>query len=75
MIQEHEQAVLNVDLPEHRLKSGDVGVIVHIYPGAAAYEMEFFTLDGQTIDVITVQAEQVRPVSHRDMLHVRERVV
>ncbi|MBI1294034.1 DUF4926 domain-containing protein [bacterium] len=73
MIEEHERAVLNVDLPEHRLKASDVGVVVHIYSGAVAYEVEFLALDGSTIDVVTVEAEQVRPVSHRDVLHVRER--
>ncbi len=72
MIQEHERAVLLVDLPKHNLKAGDVGVVVHIYPDRAAYELELFALDGHTLDVVTIEAHQVRPVSHRDMLHVRE---
>ena len=64
---------MNVDLPEYHLKAGDVGVVVHIYKGAVAYEMEFFTLSGDTLDVVTVESEQVRPVSNRDVLHVRQR--
>jgi hypothetical protein len=62
MIQEHSRAVLTVDLPEIGLKADDVGTVVHIYPDNAAYEVEFFTLDGHTLDVVTVEAHQVRPV-------------
>jgi len=51
---------------------GDVGTVVHIYPNDAAYELEFFALDGRTLDVITVEAEQVRAVKRNDVLHVRE---
>jgi hypothetical protein len=73
MIKEHERVVLTEDLPEHDLKAGDVGVVVHIYSDGAAYELEIFALDGHTLDVVTVEASQVRPVSRRDVLHVRER--
>ena len=72
MIREHERAVLTVDLPEHHLRTGDVGTIVHIYNDGEAYEVEFFALDGHTLDVVTIEADQVRPVSRRDVLHVRE---
>jgi hypothetical protein len=72
MIKEHEQVVLAVDLPEHNLKAGDVGRVVHVYKDAEAYEMELFTLDGRTLDVVTVEANQVRPVTPRDILHIRE---
>lgn len=72
MIKEHERAVLLRDLPAQGLKAGDVGTVVHIYRDGAAYEIEFFTLDGHTLDVVTVDAQQVRPVERRDMLHVRE---
>jgi hypothetical protein len=74
MIREHERAVLTNDLPEHGLKAGDVGTIVHLYSDGTAYEIEFFALDGRTLDVVTVEADQVRPVSHRDVMHVRERI-
>lgn len=73
MIKEHEQVVLTVDLPEYDLKAGDVGVVVHIYHDNQGYELEIFALDGHTIDVVTVEASQVRAVSRRDVLHVRER--
>jgi hypothetical protein len=71
MINEHERVVLTVDLPDHRLKAGDVGTVVHIYGTGEAYEVEFFTLDGQTLDVITVESEQVRPVAPMEVMHAR----
>ncbi len=72
MIEEHERAVLLIDLPEYNLKAGDVGTVVHVYTDSAAYEIEFFTIDGHTLDVVTVEAGQVRPVSRRDVMHARE---
>jgi hypothetical protein len=72
MIQEHERAILTTDLPQHGFKAGDVGTVVHIYSDGDAFEIEFFALDGRTLDVVTVEANQVRPVSRRDVLHVRE---
>jgi hypothetical protein len=71
MIQEHKRGILTVDLPEYQLKTGDVGTVVHVYTESRAYEMEFFTVDGQTLDVITVTAEQVRPVGKIEVLHAR----
>lgn len=72
MIKEHERVALVVDLPEHRLKAGDVGIVVMIHGDHEGYELEIFSADGHTFDVVTVEAEQVRPVSRRDVLHVRE---
>jgi hypothetical protein len=72
MIKEHDVIVLTQDLPEERLTAGDVGTVVHVHGGGAGYEVEFMTLSGQTIAVATVMASQVRPVTSRDMLHVRQ---
>ena len=71
-IKEHDCVVLTADLPGERLKAGDVGTVVHIHKGAAAYEVEFTTLDGHTLAVATVESNQLRPVSGRDVTHVRE---
>ncbi len=71
MIPEHERAVLTVDVPEYHLKAGDMGTVVHVYSTGKAYEIEFFTVEGETLDVVTVEVDQVRPVNRRDMLHVR----
>jgi hypothetical protein len=72
MLREHERAILTVDLPDSGFTAGDVGTIVHVYANSAAYELELMALDGRTLDVITVEAGQVRPVGRGDILHVRE---
>ena len=70
MIGETEVVVLTVDLPAYGLKSGDVGTITMVH-GRTGYEVEFMTLDGETIAVVSVDATQVRPIAHREVAHVR----
>jgi len=72
MIKEYEQVVLIEDLPEYGLKAGDLGTVVMIHGEQAGYELEIFSADGRTLDVVSVEAAQVRPVNRRDVLHVRE---
>jgi len=71
-IREHDCIVLTADLPEDGLQAGDVGTVVHIHGAGAGYEVEFMTLTGQTVAVTTVLPSQLRPVSKRDVSHVRE---
>jgi len=54
MIEEHDRVVLTESVPEHDLQAGDVGTVVHVYADGAAYEVEFFRLDGRTVAVETV---------------------
>ena len=72
MIKEHDRIVLKTDLPADGLEAGDVGTVVHIYADGAAYEVEFTTLDGDTAAVVTVEADQARPVHKREITHARE---
>jgi len=46
MLEEHDRVVLTDDMTETDLKAGDVGTIVHVYPDAEAFEVEFLALDG-----------------------------
>jgi len=71
MIKEHDRIVLTVSLPANGLVAGDVGTVVHTYDDGKAYEVEFFTLDGHTADVVTVEANQIRPVTRQEMVHSR----
>ena len=71
-IKEHDCVVLTKNLPEESLVAGDVGTVVHIHKGGAAYEVEFTTLAGKTVAVATVEASDLRPVGKRDISHVRE---
>ncbi|MCI0746732.1 MAG: DUF4926 domain-containing protein [Verrucomicrobia subdivision 3 bacterium] len=71
-IKEHERVVLQTRLSAESLEPGDVGTVVHVYPDGKAFEVEFFTLDGHTAAVVTLEANQVRPVTRRDITHTRE---
>ena len=71
MIEEHHRIALIADLPAQSLKAGDVGTVVHVYPGAQAYEVEFVALDGKTAAVATVEASRLRAVGANEMTHSR----
>jgi hypothetical protein len=71
MIKELKAAILAVDLPEYGLKAGDIGTVVLVHRGGEGYEVEFMTLDGDTIDVVVVEAARLRPVSADDVPHTR----
>jgi hypothetical protein len=72
MIKEHDCIVLLEDMPEDGLKAGDIGTVVHIHKGGAGYEVEFMTLAGETVAVVALSPAQLRPISRRDLAHVRE---
>lgn len=73
MIQEHERIYLTADLNGTVFVKGDVGTVVFIYPGAKAYEVEFFALDGSTLGVETVSAEIIRSAKDvKKVLHIKE---
>ena len=63
MINEHDSIRLAVDLPEHGLKAGDDGAVVHIFEPDTSFLVEFFTPDGDTIDVVYVEREHIRPAT------------
>ena len=72
MINEHDCVVLTTNLPEEKLEAGDVGTVVHIHKGGAAYEVEFMTLTGETVAIVTLEVLQVRAFNRRDLWHTRE---
>lgn len=70
MIKELDSVVLTSDLPEHGLKAGDVGTVVLAH-AASGYEIEFMTLDGATVAVVSLPADNVRPIGRREIAHAR----
>lgn len=72
MIQELELVVLTQDLPEEGLQVGDIGTVVLLHQGGGGCEVEFATLSGETLAVVTVPANAIRPVGKREIAHVRE---
>lgn len=71
MISEHDRIVLTSSMPAQALEPGDIGTVVHIHRNGEAYEVEFVTLDGETVTVATLTASQVRPVAHGEIAHAR----
>ena len=69
-MKELDTVVLTQDLPEHGLRRGDLGtvVLVHDRPG---YEVEFMTLNGETLAVVSLTPQQVRPVRRREIAQAR----
>ena len=71
MIKEHDRVVLRKAIPEQGLKTGDVGTVVHVYKKGEAFEVEFVTLDGETVAIATLVASQIRPVQRKEITHAR----
>ena len=65
MLKEHDLIVLTAGVGD--LKAGDVGTVVHVHPGRDAYVVEFTTLDGSTVVVATVPANQARPATSEEI--------
>ena len=72
MIRELEAIVLTRDIPEHGLRRGDIGAVVHCYKDGEAFEVEFVTGKGDTVTVITLESKDVRPMNSNEILHARE---
>jgi uncharacterized protein DUF4926 len=72
MIQELDTIVLTRDIPTERLRKGDLGAVVFVHQDGAAYEVEFVTLDGETLAVVTLPTEAVRAATGREIPHARE---
>ena len=71
MIKELDQIVLATDLSQEGLQKGDVGTVVLVHEGGKGYEVEFMTLDGETVAVVTLLAEQVRSIGPREIANAR----
>ena len=71
MIKELDLVVLTKNFPEERLVEGDIGTVVLVHQGGAAYEVEYATLTGETLAVVTVLADAVRAIGEREIAHVR----
>ena len=70
MIRELDSVILTCDLPEHGLKRGDLGTVVLAH-AAKGYEVEFMTLDGETLAVLSLSKDQLRPIGRREIAHAR----
>jgi hypothetical protein len=71
MIKELDSVVLAADLPEHGLTTGDIGTVVLVHERGQGFTVEFMTLAGGTVAVVTLLASQVRPIARDEIAHVR----
>jgi hypothetical protein len=63
--------VLKSDLPAEGLEAGDVGTVVLAHEGGRAFEVEFSTLTGDKVSVVTLPVDAIRAVEPTDISHVR----
>lgn len=71
MIQELESVVLTTDLPKYGLKQDDLGTVVMTHDNGQGYEVEFMTLDGETIAVVSLFAGQVSAIGRHQIASAR----
>ena len=71
MIAELDLVVLRRDLPEEKLRAGDIGTVVLLHAGGAGYEVELTTLTGETLAVVTLPADDLRPVPPGEIANAR----
>lgn len=71
MMQELERVALTQDIPEHGLKIGDVGMIVHIYSDHKGYEVEFVTLNGELVALVSLYPAQIRSLELDEIANAR----
>ncbi len=71
MIREMDIVALTRPLPEHGLEAGDTGTVVMVHRGGEGFEVEFVTLLGETVAVVTDAADAVRSLREREIAHAR----
>lgn len=71
MLAENDLVALRTDQPEHRLRTGDTGTVVSTHPVTQAYTVEFMTLGGETLALLTLPESNIRPVAADEIAQAR----
>jgi hypothetical protein len=71
MIKELDLVALTRSVPDDKLEAGDVGTVVMVHEGGKGYTVEFMTLTGDTLGVVTLEAGDIRPIRDREIAHAR----
>jgi hypothetical protein len=69
-----KEVVLLRDIPEKRLKKGDVATIVEYHPvndSIDGYTLEVFNVFGDTIAIITVSESEIEPLREDKIFNAR----
>ena len=72
---ELDAVILLKERPLDALGKGDVRSVVFIHEGGKAYEVEFVTMTGDPLGVLTLAADETRPVSAGDVPHCEGSVI
>lgn len=71
----YKDVALAVDIPEHRLKKGDIARVVEYLPAPdnsePGYALEVFNALGETIDVLTVGEREIESLRADELWHAR----
>jgi len=71
----YKDVALAVDIPEHRLKKGDIARVVEYLPtpdnSEPGYALEVFNALGETIEVLTVGEREIEPLRADELWHAR----
>jgi len=70
MMKELDTVVLTEDMADYGLKRGDVGTVVLLH-GNVGYEVEFISLQGETLAIVSLAAHQLRPLGKREIAQAR----
>ncbi len=65
-----DTVVLNRDVPELGLRTGDLGAIVEVHE-PDHFEVEFVAASGRTKAIVTLSSADLRHVSDQDLVAVR----
>ena len=66
-----DTVVLNHDIPEYKLKTGDIGTVVERYDDTHI-EVEFVTGSGKTQALLTLPIDAVHPLGDEEILSARK---
>jgi hypothetical protein len=70
----YKEVVLLRNIPEKKLKKGDVATIVECHPSQTSengYSLEVFNAIGDTIAVVTVSESEIESMKKSEVLSVR----
>ena len=73
------RVALTENLPDRRLRRGDVATVVEQHSGRPGqepgYTLEVFNAVGDSVDVVTVRESQIEPLTANELLAVRSLAV
>lgn len=72
MIEELARIVLTADMTDHGLRGGDIGAVAMAHKRGAGHTVEFLTLGGDAVAVLTLPASHVRLMRANEIAHARE---